>query len=362
MKTYSLKEISKNMYYGKMPSSVLDIGPYPIFTGYKISGYSNEFNLDKDEVVVIARGVGGTGDVKLSPQKCFLSNIAIAIIADEKYVLKKYLYYYFQVNSLRYLRTGSAQPQITIKDLENARIDIPSIEIQQQVLDCLEPIDKKISLNNALNDNLEEQGRLLVKQYGTKTTNLVPLFEIMNFDNGFPFQSKTYLEKGRYKIITIKNVTDGKIDTADSACIDVLPAKMKSCCKLKIGDVLLSLTGNVGRVGIVCESNLLLNQRVAKINPYNSSILPYLYFVFRQPVMKDQMILLARGTAQANLSPIETLKINIPFQEETAVALSSMLLPLFNQIVQNYKENNVLMELRDCLLPRLLNGQIVIED
>ena len=154
MKTYSLKEISKNMYYGKMPSSVLDIGPYPIFTGYKISGYSNEFNLDKDEVVVIARGVGGTGDVKLSPQKCFLSNIAIAIIADEKYVLKKYLYYYFQVNSLRYLRTGSAQPQITIKDLENARIDIPSIEIQQQVLDCLEPIDKKISLNNALNDNL----------------------------------------------------------------------------------------------------------------------------------------------------------------------------------------------------------------
>ena len=203
---------------------------------------------------------------------------------------------------------------------------------------------------------------MLVKQYGTKTTNLVPLFEIMNFDNGFPFQSKTYLEKGRYKIITIKNVTDGKIDTADSACIDVLPAKMKSCCKLKIGDVLLSLTGNVGRVGIVCESNLLLNQRVAKINPYNSSILPYLYFVFRQPVMKDQMILLARGTAQANLSPIETLKINIPFQEETAVALSSMLLPLFNQIVQNYKENNVLMELRDCLLPRLLNGQIVIED
>ena len=155
MKTYLLKEISKNIYYGKMPLSVLDIGPYPIFTGYKISGYSNEFNLDKDEVVVIARGVGGTGDVKFSPQKCFLSNIAIAIIADEQYVIKKYLYYYFQVNTLRYLRTGSAQPQITIKDLENVKIEIPSIEIQQQILDCIEPFDKKISLNDALNDNLE---------------------------------------------------------------------------------------------------------------------------------------------------------------------------------------------------------------
>ena len=123
----------------------------------------------------------------------------------------------------------------------------------------------------------------------------------MDFDNGFPFQSKSYLESGKYKIITIKNVTDGRIDTSGTAFIDKLPLKMKSCCKLEIGDILLSLTGNVGRVGIVCESNLLLNQRVAKIRSKNTNILHFLYFVFRQPSIKEQMIQLARGTAQANL-------------------------------------------------------------
>ena len=213
-----------------------------------------------------------------------------------------------------------------------------------------------------INDNLEQQAQLLIQQYGETTTNRVCLHDIMDFDNGFPFQSKTYLDYGKYKIITIKNVTDGKIDTTDTAFIDDIPPKMKPFCELEIGDVLLSLTGNVGRVGIVCESNLLLNQRVAKIKPRDTKLLPFLYFVFRQPSTKEKMILLARGTAQANLSPIETLKMRIPFQEETAICLSSILSPLFNQIMQNNKESKVLAELRDYLLPLLLSGQISIGD
>lgn len=307
--------------------------------------------------------------INLEKTQHYIASTKLMVLrTNSSIVVPQYLFAYltsnYVISELQHKaesRSGTF-PQITFSaEIAPMKIKLPALEIQKRIIGVLDPIEEKIEANNRINDNLEKQGRLLVKQYGTETTNLVPLFEIMNFDNGFPFQSKTYLEKGRYKIITIKNVTDGKIDTAGTSCIDVLPAKMKSCCKLKIGDVLLSLTGNVGRVGIVCESNLLLNQRVAKINPYNSSLLPYLYFVFRQSAMKDQMISLARGTAQANLSPLETLKINIPFQEETAASLSTILFPLFNQIVQNYKENNVLMELRDYLLPRLLNGQINIE-
>ena len=184
----------------------------------------------------------------------------------------------------------------------------------------------------------------------------------MNFDNGFPFQSKTYQDYGKYKIITIKNVLDGKIDTSGTAFIDDIPERMKDCCKLEIGSVLLSLTGNVGRVGIACESNLLLNQRVAKISPKEADLLPFLYFVFRQSSMKTQMVSIARGTAQANLSPIETLKICIPFQKETAMALALKLRPLFNQIIQNHMENTALSALRDYLIPLLFNGQISIGD
>ena len=75
----------------------------------------------------------------------------------------------------------------------------------------------------------------------------------MRFENGFAFSSKSYLTSGKYRIITIKNVQDGQIDSSNAACLDILPLKMKEECKLQVGDVLLSLTGNVGRVGIVCE-------------------------------------------------------------------------------------------------------------
>lgn len=264
-----------------------------------------------------------------------------------------------------YMMAGSKGTKMPRGD-RKAIIDYPisdfAISHQDQITRILLPLNRKIHVNAKLNDNLEQQAQLLIQQYGEATTNRVCLHDIMDFDNGFPFQSKTYLDYGKYKIITIKNVTDGKIDTTDTAFIDDIPPKMKPFCELEIGDVLLSLTGNVGRVGIVCESNLLLNQRVAKIKPRDTKLLPFLYFVFRQPSTKEKMILLARGTAQANLSPIETLKMRIPFQEETAICLSSILSPLFNQIMQNNKESKVLAELRDYLLPLLLSGQISIGD
>ena len=91
--------------YGKMPDKkkISDDGLYPIYSGYRIAGYYSEFNLEKDEVVIVARGVGGTGDVKLSPERCYLTNLSIAAEIDEKVVLKKYIYYFFAINNLRYL-------------------------------------------------------------------------------------------------------------------------------------------------------------------------------------------------------------------------------------------------------------------
>lgn len=286
------------------------------------------------------------------------------LIPDENIVDKYYLFYWLK-DSANYIKSanhGSVMAHLTKKDMENLVIELPDLITQQKVATVLKDIDTKIKINESINDNLEKQAQLIIRQYSDGIISKVHLHEIMDFDNGFPFQSKTYLDSGKYKIITIKNVTDGRIDTTGTAFIDTIPQKMKPCCKLEVGDVLVSLTGNVGRVGIVCESNLLLNQRVAKVKPKDANILPFLYFVFRQPAIKEQMIQLARGTAQANLSPVETLKMSIPFEKETAISLSSMLSPLFNQIIQNNREVKLLVELRDYLLPRLLNGQISVGD
>lgn len=213
-----------------------------------------------------------------------------------------------------------------------------------------------------INDNLEHQASLLVGQYMESTNSRVPFSDIMSFDSGFAFRSSTYLPSGKYRIITIKNVQDGYIDSTGAAFIDNLPPKMKSSCLLDIGDALLSLTGNVGRVGVVCEENLLLNQRVAKIVPKDKALLPFSYFIFRQPGIKMQLISIAKGTAQLNLSPVETLNLMVPYEKESARPLSLTLTPLYQTIIMNTQENIVLASLRDALLPKLMSGEIDVSD
>ena len=224
------------------------------------------------------------------------------------------------------------------------------------------PQELILCLFGLLNNNLEQQASTLITEYLECTDNEVKFSDIMRFENGFAFSSKSYLTSGKYRIITIKNVQDGQIDSSNAACLDILPLKMKEECKLQVGDVLLSLTGNVGRVGIVCENNLLLNQRVAKFIPYDKALLPFLYFVFRQQNTKTKLELISRGTAQANLSPIETLDLCINFEKDSATMLSNNLKSLFQQIIHNNQENMNLIEIRDALLPQLISGELDVSN
>ena len=91
--------------YGKMPvkKRVTENGLYPIYSGYRITGHYDEFNLEKNELVIVARGVGGTGDVKLSPSRCYLTNLSIAADVDENIALKKYEAYPFRMGELKLL-------------------------------------------------------------------------------------------------------------------------------------------------------------------------------------------------------------------------------------------------------------------
>jgi type I restriction enzyme S subunit len=202
-------------------------------------------------------------------------------------------------------------------------------------------------------------GSILHPSTGSDTTSIG---NWLRFVNGFAFKSSTYLGVGKYKIITIKNVQDGLVDSAGASCLDELPAGFNSACVLAFGDVLLSLTGNVGRVGIVTMDNLLLNQRVAKFDPIKRDLLPYWYFLFRQLEMKDHLINIAKGTAQQNLSPVETLKTEIAFDESTAVEYVKVVSPMFWAIAENRKESARLAALRDTLLPHLMSGELSVVD
>lgn len=276
-----------------------------------------------------------------------------------------FLYYLlkFKKGEIENMGSGTTFKEVSAGAMKNIQVRVPAEKsVQIKIAKILSSLDDKIELNNRINDNLEQQATVLVNRYLSVITETVAFSEIIDFVNGFAFQSRTYLPAGQYRIITIKNVQDGKIDSTGASCIDCLPQRMKTNCILQIGDVLLSLTGNVGRVGIVCENNLLLNQRVAKFVPHRKELLPFLYFIFRHPSIKTQMESIAKGTAQLNLSPIETLNLSVPFEKTKALELSKVLSPIYQFIISNNQQNILLSSLRDELLPKLMSGEIDISD
>jgi type I restriction enzyme S subunit len=191
-----------------------------------------------------------------------------------------------------------------------------------------------------------------------KGWEIVTLKSLNKFIGGFSFKGNRNDSIGKFKIITIGNVLDGLMDLSKSTSIEVLPDKLKEEQKLNIGDILLSLTGNVGRVCMVNTDLCLLNQRVEKLQPIQNEFRGFMYFLMRSTTMFNTLQSLSRGSAQQNLSPVEVSNLKIAFSRKNT------LFEAFNSIrdliLNNQLENIRIISLRDLLLPRLMSGEIEV--
>ncbi|AFM13311.1 restriction modification system DNA specificity domain-containing protein [Turneriella parva DSM 21527] len=152
--------------YGKMPDKqLLTATGYPVFSGYRIVGYYPDWNTDKGEIIVVARGVGGTGDVKLTKHKCWLTNLSIAITLDRQVCIPEYFYYAFKQDTLRYLDSGTSISQITIDDLRRLQLRLPPLAEQRAIAHILGTLDDKVELNRKMNATLEAMARALFKSW-----------------------------------------------------------------------------------------------------------------------------------------------------------------------------------------------------
>ena len=181
---------------------------------------------------------------------------------------------------------------------------------------------------------------------------------IIELQSGFAFKSSTFDDNGAYKIVTIKNVKDGAFDGDNVSRIVAIPEKMPKHCILADGDILLSLTGNVGRVCIVNGKNYLLNQRVAKLA---TGFKAFTYCLFRSRDMFIEVNNLANGAAQQNVSPIRIgeMKILLP-NSELLQEFESIVFKSIGRIISLQSQLRLLTEARDRLLPKLMSGEIEI--
>ena len=302
------------------------------------------------------------------------------IRVDEEKAYYKFLYYYFYSDAWRVVIQentvlGATVDRIPLVKFPDFLIDLPPLVTQHRIADILSAYDNLIENNQKQIKLLEEATQRLYKEWfvdlcfpgyedvkivdgvpeGWKKDTIDSRIELLS---GYAFKSSEFNDEGKYKIITIKNVKDGQFDGDNVNCMINIPEKMPEHCKLVDGDILLSLTGNVGRVCIVHGENFLLNQRVAKLRSNNMA---YTYCLFRSKDMFDNMNNLTNGVAQQNLSPIRTGKINIVFPTDALIQMFEKTVnPMLNKITVLNKSILSLSQARDRLLPKLMNGEIEV--
>ena len=311
-------------------------------------------------------------------------------LVDSKY-LNTYMHSnivhkYFENNA-----SGSGQRYtLSYNALLNIPVLLPDLESQKEMGQIFSNIDRKIALNRQINDNLEamakqlydywfvqfdfqnEEGKPYKSSGGAMVWNEKLKREIpenwkvdalnkwLEIKSGFPFKSETYLTSGHYKVITIKNVQDGVLVTSGCDFVDEIPSRAKDYISLQIGDRLISLTGNCGRLCVVFENNLLLNQRVGLLY-CDELYLEYLYNYLNSRPMRIVVDNLANGAAQANLSPVELCNtMCVMPQESTLREYNRKANVIRLAMIQNNQEIATLTKQRDELLPLLMNGQVSV--
>jgi len=360
--------------YGKMPDKNKlsgDSSLYPIFSGYRIVGYYDEYNTDENELIIVARGVGGTGDVKLTPAKCYLTNLSIAAIIDESVALKQYLYYYFALSNLRYLDSGSAQSQITISDLQNVMIPLPTLEEQSEVVDTLCSLDSRIAINKKINHHLEQMAQAIFKSWfvdfepwdgempeGWIFTNLNALCSLVT--KGITPQ---YDQNSPEIVINQKCIRNKSIDL--SLARRHQPKRVNEKW-LRYGDILINSTGEgtLGRAAqfFLSGSVYTVDSHITIVRPIKDDLV---FFLGQWCLQREsEFAAMASGSTGQTDLPRERLKAMdclLP-DERTLQRFSQLLKPVVEKQVAAQTENVRLAVLRDTLLPRLMSGVLSVAD
>ena len=354
------------MKYGRMPDKkkLLDKGKYPVFSGYRIVGYYDECNIDKQELIVVARGVGGTGDVKLSPGACFLTNLSIAVIVNESIALKEYLYYYFQINNLRYLDSGSAQSQITIADLKNVVVPIPPLDQQRKVVEILSRYDEKIEVNNKINDNLQQQALAIFQQELLRDGELPEgwssgsLLDIANYLNGLAMQKYRPADgENGLPVLKIKELRQGSCDASSELC----SPSIKPEYIVHDGDVIFSWSGSL-LVDLWCGGTCGLNQHLFKVT--SEKYPKWFYYAWTAHHLARFVAIAAdKATTMGHIKREELAKAEVVIPDAASMErIGGILQPIYDLIISNRIENRKLATLRDTILPQLMSGEIDVRD
>lgn len=374
-------------YRGKTPKK--SINGIPTLSAKSVKNnhidYSECYFISESEYKkFMVRGFPQKGDVLLTTEapmglvaRLDRNGVAVAqrllTIRGKKDVLDNgYLLYLLQSpygqSLLKAKETGTTVTGIKQSEFRKIVLRIPDLETQKKIAKVLSALDDKIELNNQINKNLEEQAQALYQQ----------MFETV------PYSSRRICKADECFDISIGktpprkepewfsfNPTDvnwvsisdmgncGLYISSSSERLTLDAVKQHNIKMVPDNTVLLSFKLTVGRVAIT-NGEMTTNEAIAHFKTENKDIVEYLYFYLKgfnfQTMGSTSSIAVA-----VNSKMIKAMPFVMP-DTEKLLQFHSVVGPMFAEIKANQVASNKLKELRDSLLPKLMSGEIDVDN
>ena len=216
------------------------------------------------------------------------------------------------------LKTSSTTVKhLSHKDVEKIKASLPSLAEQQKIAGFLSLIDERIeSCSETIKEIKTLKAGLLSLRVYQADKQYVPLSYFGEMKHGYPFKSTSYDEDGTHRIVTISNVSGARYaDMSKCNYLAELPHDIQQHQILSRNDILISLTGNVGRVSFCLADGDLLNQRVGVLSLCDEAYKEYIYQVLSDWRFEMSMVACGQGAAQLNISKSNVEGYLVPYEQ-----------------------------------------------
>ena len=257
------------------------------------------------------------GECSIASNECTTNQGFQSLIAKQCNI--DFLYYLIQTKKKDLIRNacGSTFLEISANEIRKIKVAVPVQNEQEQIAKLLSLIDERIATQNKIIEDLKKLKSAISKYLFARKDLLettICLSNIATLKNGYAFQSGKYNALGKWKILTITNVPGERyINDEDCNCIINLPNDIQDHQVLKEGDILISLTGNVGRVSLCKNGNYLLNQRVGLLQLSKNVNREFLYQILSSQRFENSMIACGQGAAQMNIGKGDVENYVLPY-------------------------------------------------
>ena len=246
---------------------------------------------------------------------------------------------------------GAQHFNIGQEGLSKVKLYFPKMQEQNKIASLLQLIDERISTQNKIIEDLKKLKSAISKHLFARKDLLettICLSNIATLKNGYAFQSGKYNALGKWKILTITNVSGERyINDEDYNCIINLPNDIQDHQVLKEGDILISLTGNVGRVSLCKDGDYLLNQRVGLLQLAKNVNQEFLYQILSSQRFENSMIACGQGAAQMNIGKGDVESYVLPYSSNVNnILLVAKILHSYDEYIINEQRKLTLLTMQ----------------